>query len=101
MTAQGVINYIEAEDLGYQAEWIAALTHQALNGIVDAYDHRVHAVRNSQEQVDVAARMRDWLEDSKLTTRQAEIRVQDAYSLRCIPQIHGASYQVFNYVKKS
>ncbi len=33
MTAQGVINYIEAEDLGYQAEWIASLTHQALNGI--------------------------------------------------------------------
>ena len=37
MTAQGVINYIEAEDIGYQAEWIAALTHQALNGITDAY----------------------------------------------------------------
>lgn len=100
MTAQGVINYIEAEDLGCQAEWVASLTHQALNGIIDAYDHRVHAVRNSQEQVDVAARMRDWLSDSQLTTRQAEIRVQDAYSLRCIPQIHGASYQVFNYVKE-
>ncbi len=43
--------------------------------------------------------MRDWLEGSTLTTRQAEIRVQDAYTLRCIPQIHGASFQVFNYVK--
>lgn len=100
MTAQGVISYIEAEDLGYQSEWIAALTHQSLNGIIDAYRHDVHAVRNFQEQINVAARMRDWLEGSALTTRQAEIRVQDAYTLRCIPQIHGASFQVFNYVKQ-
>ncbi|HFQ1589206.1 TPA: histidine ammonia-lyase [Staphylococcus aureus] len=102
MTAQGVISYIEAEDLGYQSEWIAALTHQSLNGIIDAYAYRhdVHSVRNFQEQINVAARMRDWLEGSTLTTRQAEIRVQDAYTLRCIPQIHGASFQVFNYVKQ-
>ncbi|HDB6423563.1 TPA: histidine ammonia-lyase [Staphylococcus aureus] len=100
MTAQGVISYIEAEDLGYQSEWIAALTHQSLNGIIDAYRHDVHAVRNFQEQINVAARMRDWLEGSTLTTRQSEIRVQDAYTLRCIPQIHGASFQVFNYVKQ-
>ncbi|PTI60567.1 aromatic amino acid lyase, partial [Staphylococcus succinus] len=64
MTAQGVINYIEAENLGYQAEWIAALTHQALNGITDAYNENVHKVRNFQEQIDVAARMLDWLEGS-------------------------------------
>ncbi|HDE3711155.1 TPA: histidine ammonia-lyase [Staphylococcus aureus] len=96
MTAQGVISYIESEDLGYQSEWIAALTHQSLNGIIDAYRHDVHAVRNFQEQINVAARMRDWLEGSTLT----EIRVQDAYTLRCIPQIHGASFQVFNYVKQ-
>ncbi|MBO1198249.1 histidine ammonia-lyase [Staphylococcus simiae] len=100
MTAQGVISYIESENLGYQAEWIASLTHQALNGITDAYRHEVHAVRNFQEQIDVAARMREWLAESQLTTRQGELRVQDAYTLRCIPQIHGASFQVFNYVKE-
>ncbi|MCY1601073.1 histidine ammonia-lyase [Staphylococcus pettenkoferi] len=100
MTAQGVISYIEAEDLGYQAEWIAALTHQSLNGITDAYNEQVHKARNYQEQIDVAERMRDWLSGSQLTTRQAELRVQDAYTLRCIPQIHGASFQVFNYVKE-
>ena len=100
MTAQGVISYIEAEDLGYQAEWIAALTHQSLNGITDAYNEQVHKARKYQEQIDVAERMRDWLAGSQLTTRQAELRVQDAYTLRCIPQIHGASFQVFNYVKE-
>ncbi|PTK96150.1 histidine ammonia-lyase [Staphylococcus gallinarum] len=100
MTAQGVINYIEAESLAYQSEWIAAFTHQALNGIVDAYNEHVHKVRNFQEQMEVAKRMLDWLEGSELTTRQGEIRVQDAYTLRCIPQIHGASFQVLNYVKE-
>ncbi|MDT0710444.1 histidine ammonia-lyase [Mammaliicoccus sciuri] len=100
MTSQGVIAYIEAENIAYHAEWIAALTHQALNGIVDAYDEHVHIVRNFNEQIEVAERMRNWLEGSKLTTRQGEVRVQDAYTLRCIPQIHGASFQVLNYVKE-
>ncbi|MCE4956350.1 histidine ammonia-lyase [Macrococcoides caseolyticum] len=100
MTAQGVINYIEAIDIAYQAEWIAALSHQALNGITDAYHENVHIVRNNNAQVGVAKRMLEWLEGSKLTTRQGEVRVQDAYSLRCIPQIHGASFQVFEYVKE-
>ena len=100
MTSQGVIAYIEAENIAYHAEWIAALTHQALNGIVDAYDEHVHIVRNFNEQVEVAERMRNWLEGSKLTTIQGEVRVQDAYTLRCIPQIHGASFQVLNYVKE-
>lgn len=100
MTAQGVITYIETESIAYAAEWIASLTHQALNGITDAYHEAVHRVRNNPEQVDVAARMRDWLEGSQLTTRQGDLRVQDAYTLRCIPQIHGASFQVFKYVKE-
>ncbi|TDM04547.1 histidine ammonia-lyase [Macrococcus carouselicus] len=100
MTAQGIISYIEAESIGYAAEWVAALTHQSLNGITDAYDRHVHEARNFKEQVEVAARMLDWLDGSQLTTRQGEIRVQDAYSLRCIPQIHGASFQVFNYVRE-
>ncbi|MBY7665156.1 histidine ammonia-lyase [Staphylococcus agnetis] len=100
MTAQGVITFIEAESLGYEAEWIAALTHQALNGITDAYNENVHIVRNFEEQTAVARRMSDWLEGSKLTTHQGEIRVQDPYTLRCIPQIHGASFQVFNYVRE-
>ncbi|EIT1247445.1 histidine ammonia-lyase [Staphylococcus pseudintermedius] len=100
MTAQGVISWIETENLAYQAEWIAALTHQALHGITDAYHEAVHQVRNFEEQTAVARRMSDWLEGSKLTTRQGEMRVQDPYTLRCIPQIHGASFQVFQYVRE-
>lgn len=100
MTAQGVVNYIEAEKLAYASEWIASMTMESLYGIIDAFHPAVHEARGMKEQMDVAARMRDWLQYSKLITHQGEKRVQDPYSLRCIPQIHGASWQVLNYVKE-
>ena len=100
MTAQGVVNYIEAEKLAYASEWISAMTMESLYGIIDAFHPAVHEARNMKEQMEVAARMRDWLQGSKLITHQGEKRVQDPYSLRCIPQIHGASWQVLNYVKE-
>lgn len=99
MTAQGVLNYIEAEHLMEASLWIAALTHQALNGITDAYNHKIHASRGYKAQIYAAERMREYLEGSRLTTRQGEVRVQDAYSIRCIPQVHGASFQTLEYVK--
>lgn len=100
MTAQGVVNYLEAEQLAYQSEWIAALTMEALQGIRDAFHPAIHEARGYPEQVDVAARMLNWLEGSQLITSQGEKRVQDAYSIRCIPQVHGASWQVLAYVKE-
>ncbi|MHC8515965.1 histidine ammonia-lyase [Sporosarcina sp. ITBMC105] len=100
MTAQGVVNYLEAEKLAYSSEWIAAMTMEALHGITDAFHPAIHEARGYKEQVDVAARMLDWLEGSQLTTIQGEKRVQDAYSIRCIPQVHGASWQVLAYVKE-
>lgn len=100
MTAQGVVNYIEAEKLALASEWIAAMTMEALRGIIDAFYPAVHEARGFIEQSAVASRMRYWLEDSKLVTKQGELRTQDPYSLRCIPQIHGASWQVLAYVKE-
>ncbi len=100
MTAQGVINYLEAESLAYDSEWIASMTMEALQGITDAFHPAIHEARGYPEQVEVAERMRNLLAGSKLTTVQGEIRVQDAYSIRCIPQVHGASWQVLNYVKE-
>lgn len=100
MTAQGVVNYLEAEALAYNSEWIAAMTMEALYGITDAFHPAIHEARGYPEQIQVAGRMLDWLDGSKLTTVQGEKRVQDAYSIRCIPQVHGASWQVLQYVKE-
>lgn len=100
MTAVGVITYIEAEKLMEDSLWISSLTHQSLHGITDAYDEKIHIARGYDEQIYVAKKMREYLKDSKLTTHQGELRVQDAYSLRCIPQVHGASFQTLKYVKE-
>src|SRR5699024_5399398 len=100
MTAQGVVNYLEAEALAYHSEWIAAMTMEALHGITDAFHPAIHEARGYPEQIAVAKRMLNWLTGSQLTTVQDEVRVQDAYSLRCIPQVHGASWQVLGYVQE-
>lgn len=100
MTAQGSINYLEARKLAFDSEWIAAMTMEGLEGIIDAFHPHIHEARGFQEQMDVAERMRGLLEGSSLITHQGEKRMQDAYSLRCIPQVHGASWQSLNYVKE-
>lgn len=100
MTAQGVVTYIEAETLALQSEWIASMTFESLFGVMDAFHPAVHEARGYKEQMAVAERMRWWLDGSRLTTVQGEKRVQDAYSLRCIPQVHGASWQTLAYVKE-
>lgn len=100
MTAVGVVNYIYATKLALDSEWISAMTFESLEGVIDAFRPETHEIRGYQQQTDVAKRMVKLLEGSKLTTKQGEKRVQDAYSLRCIPQVHGASWQVFDYVKE-
>ncbi|TPF18269.1 histidine ammonia-lyase [Priestia megaterium] len=100
MTAVGVVSYLEAQKLADLADGIAALTLEGLQGIVESFMLESHAVRPYPEQQQVAARILSYLEGSQLTTSQGQMRVQDAYSLRCIPQVHGAIYQVLNYVKE-
>ncbi|MGG1685426.1 histidine ammonia-lyase [Pseudalkalibacillus sp. NRS-1564] len=100
MTAMGVINYIEAERLINQCDWIGAMTFEALKGIVDAFHPAIHEARGYPEQMEVAERIRTLTNDSKLVTHQGEKRAQDAYSLRCIPQVHGASRQSLAYIKE-
>ncbi|SDH28089.1 histidine ammonia-lyase [Alteribacillus persepolensis] len=100
MTAVGVVAYIEMEQLALQAEYVAAMTIEGLRGIIDAFDDDIHQARGYQEQIAVAKRMRQLLKGSNLTTKQGELRVQDAYSLRCIPQVHGAIWQTLHYVQE-
>lgn len=89
----------DAEILMKTADIASALTVDSLEGITDAYDPRIHMIRPHKGQIDVAANLRTLLADSKLTTKQTKIRVQDAYSLRCLPQIHGASRLAYDYVR--
>ena len=100
MTSAGSLALYDALNLLKVADITAALDFEAQNGVVDALDHRVHDVRPHSGQLATARNLLRLLEGSKNTTRQGEIRVQDAYSLRCCPQIHGASKDAVNYVKE-
>lgn len=99
MTAIGALTYVQALRLAKTADAVAALTVECLHGITDAFADELQRVRPYPEQIGVAANLRTLLEGSQLTTKQGDIRVQDAYSLRCLPQVHGASRQVLAYVE--
>ncbi len=98
MTAIGAITIYDAINLSKMADITASLTMEALNGIVTAFDEKVHMVRPHKGQINTAKNMLRLLEGSEMITSQGQIRVQDAYSLRCIPQIHGASKDAIDYV---
>jgi len=98
MTAVGSLAAYDAWKLARTADVVAMISSQALRGIVDAYDPRVHEARGQYGQIECAANLRALLDGSRLSTRQGGERVQDAYALRCIPQIHGASRDAIGYV---
>lgn len=100
MMGAAVLAVYDAETIMKSADVISALTMEALEGIIDAYDERIHMARPHEGQIYVAENLLRLTKNSKLTTRQGEKRLQDAYTIRCIPQIHGASRPAIEYVKK-
>jgi histidine ammonia-lyase len=94
MLALGVY---DAERLADVCDEAAALTLEALCGCTRALDAKVHAARGHPGQIRSAARMRELLEGSHLVERAGA--VQDPYSLRCAPQVHGASRQAIEYAR--
>ncbi|WP_416390436.1 histidine ammonia-lyase [Vallitalea guaymasensis] len=98
LTAVGALATYDAIKLAKLSDVSASLTFEALRGITDVFDEKVHLLRNHIGQMKCSKNMLKILEGSNLTTRQGEIKVQDPYSLRCVPQIHGASKDAINYV---
>ncbi|EKP95918.1 histidine ammonia-lyase [Thermaerobacter subterraneus] len=90
MTALGCLAVEEGLYLAAVADAAGALTLQALRGIPAAFDPRIHALRPHPGQQAAAAHLRRLLAGSRLVTEPGQLRVQDAYSLRCMPQVHGA-----------
>ena len=91
MLAIGSLELQAAERLADTADVICAMTLDALRGTPRAFDQRIHDARPHPGQVLSAARMRKLLEGSEIRQSHIECRrVQDAYSLRCAPQVHGA-----------
>jgi histidine ammonia-lyase len=99
MTSVAAHALADSDILLKSADIAGALTMESLRGIVNAYDPRIHMIRRHRGQIDAASNMRRLLEGSSYTTTQGELRMQDAYSIRCIPQIHGASRMAADYVR--
>ncbi len=98
MTAVGCLCVHDARNLLKLSDISASLTMEALNAITDAFDLRIHRVRPHMGQLATASNLLRVLEGSGLTTKQGQLRNQDAYALRCVPQIHGASKDAIDYV---
>ncbi len=98
MTAVGALAVYDALMLYRGAAVASALSFQALRGITEALDPRIHELRRQRAQIDAARDLRRLLEDSLLTTTATETRVQDAYALRCTPQVHGACLAAIQHV---
>jgi histidine ammonia-lyase len=100
MTAIGGLALLRAERLAVAADVIGAMTLEALSGSHRAFDKRIHDARPQRGQRDAAANLRRILADSPIERAHADCgRVQDAYSLRCMPQVHGAARDTFRFVR--
>ena len=90
MTSCGALALYDSICAAEMADVIASMTFEGLTGLRNAFDPRIHEARGHQGQILVADNMRMLLADSEILDNCQSDRVQDAYALRCIPQIHGA-----------
>ena len=100
MSACGMCSLIKSERLLLWADVIAAISLDAFDGNIDSLNERLHSIRDHQGQVSVAANMRKLLEGSEIAAQQ-KAKSQDPYSFRCIPQVHGATKDTFDFVLKT
>jgi len=98
MTAIGALAVYDAMQIAKTADVISAMTTEAQLGIKKAFDPKVQAVRGHKGQMDSAANLLRLLEGSGLALDANPPKVQDAYAIRCVPQIHGGSREALQYV---
>jgi len=99
MTSLGVLQTIRAERYSQIADIAGCLSLEALNGTDLAFDERIHNLRPYPRQKECAEYLRSLLKDSEFTREHSSLDVQDAYTLRCIPQVHGAVRDAIAYAR--
>lgn len=102
MLAVGSLALLQAENLAATADVIGAMSLDALHGTDVAFDERIHAARPHAGQIKVAANLRRLITGSRIRESHKDCgRVQDAYSLRCIPQVHGAVRDTLEFCRRT
>ena len=98
MGAYGVWSLLKAQKLSYMADMIGTISLEAFDGRNECFDELIHLVRPHKGQLKTAENIRDFLDGSEIQEGE-KVHVQDPYSFRCMPQVHGASKGVITHVK--
>ncbi len=102
MLAVGTLALLEADAMASAADVLSAMSLDALRGTDAAFDERIHTARPHTGQIQVAASLRHLLAGSQIRASHRECgRVQDAYSMRCIPQVHGAVRDTLEFCRRT
>lgn len=97
MSAYGVYCLIKAQNLNTAADTITSLSIDAFDARIDPFKDHLHTIRPHAGQLQTARAIRKNLEGSEIIAKE-KIQVQDPYSFRCVPQVHGATKDTLNYV---
>ena len=98
MSAYGVYCLLKAQKLLQWANIIAAISFDGFDGNLEPFHPKIHEIRAHKGQIETAKIVLKYLSESEISNRKNK-QVQDPYSFRCIPQVHGASLDIFNYAK--
>ena len=100
MSAYGVSTLIKSYKLSYLADVFGALSLDAFDGRIEPFNEMIHLVRPHNGQLQTAKKIKEFLSDSELISQEKK-HIQDPYSFRCIPQVHGASKDTLNFFKRT
>lgn len=101
VTAIAILALYNAMQTASLADVAAALSLEALKGTIRAFDPRYHSIKAHKEQAQTARDIKAMLHDSQLVAENIDYRLQDAYSLRAIPQVHGASKRFIDHAREN
>jgi len=99
MSAYGSYIVMKANKLSFLADLIGTISLEGFDGRIEPFNELIHYIRPHNGQIATAKRIK-WFLDGSEIIEQPKTHVQDPYSFRCIPQVHGASKDAFDYVKK-
>ena len=99
MSAYGVYILLKSSKLSYLADLIGTISLEGFDGRIEPFHELIHLVRPHKGQIETAQQITDFLEGSQIII-QPKQHVQDPYSFRCMPQVHGASKDTIEYVRR-
>jgi histidine ammonia-lyase len=100
MAAYGIYTLLKVHKLSYLADVIGTISLEGFDGRIEPFNELIHRARPHNGQLKTASRIKDLLKDSQLISQEKQ-HVQDPYSFRCMPQVHGATKDTIRFVTKT